>query len=164
MRGQQRELSFRFMAQPGDVNFGGKVHGGAVMRWIDQTGYAAAVAWSGAYCVTAAVSSIQFLQPIRIGDLVSVQAKLIHTGHSSMQFAVDVLARDLRQGQSRLTTSCVMVFVAVDAEAEHPIEVPKWTPTEPDDLKLAAYAERLSEISRSMEKPLREDHPGIIER
>jgi len=51
-----------------------------VMKWIDQAGYACAVGWSGAYCVTVAVGGIQFVEPILIGDLVTVHAKLIHTG------------------------------------------------------------------------------------
>jgi acyl-CoA hydrolase len=92
MPGQQHEVTFRFLAQPTDVNFGGKVHGGMVMKWIDQAGYACAVAWSGAYCVTVSVSGIHFVAPIRIGDLVSVHARLIHTGTSSMHLAVDVMA------------------------------------------------------------------------
>jgi acyl-CoA hydrolase len=47
-----RSITLRFLAEPTDVNFGGKVHGGAVMKWIDQAGYACAVGWSGYYCVT----------------------------------------------------------------------------------------------------------------
>ncbi len=81
MSGQQHEVTFRFLAQPTDVNFGGKVHGGMAMKWIDQAGYACAVGWSGAYCVTASVSGIQFVAPILIGDLVTVRARLIHTAH-----------------------------------------------------------------------------------
>jgi acyl-CoA hydrolase len=48
---REREITLRFLAEPTDVNFGGKVHGGAVMKWIDQAGYACAVGWSGQYCV-----------------------------------------------------------------------------------------------------------------
>ena len=60
MSGTQREITFRFLAEPGDVNFGGQVHGGAVMKWIDQAGYACTVGWAGTYCVTAYVGGIQF--------------------------------------------------------------------------------------------------------
>ena len=49
---RQRDLTMRFLAEPTDVNFGGKVHGGAVMKWIDQAAYAAAVGWCGTYAVT----------------------------------------------------------------------------------------------------------------
>lgn len=75
--GQQRDLTFRFLAEPSDVNFGGKVHGGVVMKWIDQVGFAAASGWSGHYCVTVAVGGIRFVAPVRIGDLVAVSAKLV---------------------------------------------------------------------------------------
>ncbi|MGA3252326.1 MAG: acyl-CoA thioesterase [Paraburkholderia sp.] len=152
MSGQQHEVTFRFMAQPTDVNFGGKVHGGMVMKWIDQAGYACAVGWSGAYCVTAAVSGIQFVKPILIGDLVSVRAKLIHTGSSSMQMAVDVLARDLRSGEERLATSCVMVFVALDKPDGKPTPVPSWAPRDDNERRLQQKALHLLELSKSMEQ------------
>jgi acyl-CoA hydrolase len=151
MPGQQHEVTFRFLAQPTDVNFGGKVHGGMVMKWIDQAGYACAVAWSGAYCVTVSVSGIQFVAPILIGDLVSVRARLIHTGTSSMHLAVDVLARDLRKGEQRLATSCVMIFVALDSPDGKPEAVPVWQPRNEKDRQLQVYAKKLMGMSQSME-------------
>ena len=152
MPGQQSEVTFRFLAQPTDVNFGGKVHGGMVMKWIDQAGYACAVGWSGAYCVTASVSGIQFVAPILISDLVSVRAHLIHTGTSSMHLAVDVLARDLRKGEQRLATSCVMVFVALDSPDGKPTPVPRWEPRDDNERRLQAQAEKLLELSKGMAK------------
>ncbi len=151
MPGHQHELTFRFLAQPTDVNFGGKVHGGMAMKWIDQAGYACAVAWSGAYCVTVSVSGIQFVAPILIGDLVTVHARLIHTGTSSMHMAVDVLARDLRKGEQRLATSCVMVFVALDSPDGKPTAVPVWQPGNDEDRQLQSYARKLMDLSRAME-------------
>ena len=152
MPGQQNEVTFRFLAQPTDVNFGGKVHGGMAMKWIDQAGYACAVGWSGAYCVTVSVSGIQFIAPILIGDLVTVRARLIHTGTSSMHLAVDVLARDLRKGEQRLATSCVMVFVALDSPDGKPTPVPGWEPRTDEDRRLQDYARRLMELSKTMEQ------------
>ncbi len=152
MSGEQHEVSFRFLAQPTDVNFGGKVHGGMAMKWIDQAGYACAVAWSGAYCVTASVSGIQFVAPILIGDLVTVRARLIHTGRSSMHLAVDVMAGDLRKGAQRLATSCVMVFVALDSSDGKPTPVPRWEPRNEAEHRLQAKARQLLELSRGMEQ------------
>ncbi|MDF3980802.1 acyl-CoA thioesterase [Luteibacter sp. PPL201] len=152
MSGTQRDVEFRFLAQPTDVNFGGKVHGGMAMKWLDQAGYACAVGWSGAYCVTVSVSGIQFLAPILIGDLVTVRARLIHTGTSSMHLAVDILARDLRSGEDRLATSCVMVFVAMDkADGGKPTPVPPWRPVSDRDLRLQQYALKLMDMSKAME-------------
>lgn len=152
MPGQQHEITFRFLAEPTDVNFGGKVHGGMAMKWIDQAGYACAVGWSGAYCVTVSVSGIQFVAPILIGDMVTVRARLIHTGTSSMHMAVDVLARDLRKDEQRLATSCVMVFVALDSPDGRPTAVPSWTPRDENELRLQAKARQLLELSKGMQQ------------
>lgn len=160
MPGQQREVTTRFLAEPTDVNFGGKVHGGMVMKWIDQAAYACAVGWSGTYCVTVAVGGIQFVKPILIGDLVSVQCKLIHTGTSSMHFTVDVRARNLEFQKIRLATSCVIMFVALDSPDGKPTPVPGWEPQTDQDRNLADYATRLVDISKAMEQQMVTGQPG----
>ncbi len=154
MSGRQRQSSMRFLAEPADVNFGGKVHGGQVMKWIDQAGYAAAVGWSGHYSVTVAVGGIRFVAPIRIGDLVSVEATLIHTGTTSMHFAVDVRARDLRadEADARLCTHCVIVFVALDAPEGTPMPVPPWQPQSQEDRELAEYALQVMALGKNVEQ------------
>jgi acyl-CoA hydrolase len=153
MPGQDREVKFCFLAQPTDVNFGGKVHGGMVMKWIDQAGYACAVGWSGMYCVTVAVGGIRFVNPIMIGDLVTVDCKLIYTGNTSMHFSVDVIARNLTKGLDTLATHCVVVMVATDA-AGKPAPVPKWLPQTEDDRCLAAYAQKLMELDKGIEQEI----------
>ena len=151
MSGEQRELTFRFLAEPTDVNYGGKVHGGVVMKWIDQVGYAAAVGWSGRYSVTVAVGGIRFVSPIRTSDLVTVTAKLVYTGTSSMHFAVDVRARDpMQESGDRLCTHCVIVFVAMeDGKA---VPVPGWQPQSDEDQRLAEYALKVMELSKGIEQ------------
>jgi len=152
MSGRQRELTMRFLAAPTDVNYGGKVHGGQVMKWIDQAGYAAAVGWSGRYSVTVAVGGIRFVAPIRISDLVTVEAVLVHTGTSSMHFAVDVRARDpMAEGGDRLCTHCVIVFVAVDDDGK-PVPVPGWAPRDDEDRRLSEYAVKVMALSKDIEK------------
>jgi acyl-CoA hydrolase len=152
MSGRQRELTMRFLAEPTDVNYGGKVHGGQVMKWIDQAGYAAAVGWSGNYCVTVAVGGIRFVAPIRISDLVTIETVLVYTGTTSMHFAVDVRARDPRgEGEARLCTHCVIVFVAVD-EAGKPVPVPAWTPISDEDKRLSEYATQVMALSKGIEQ------------
>src|SRR3546814_17362360 len=126
MSGQQRELEFRFLAEPTDVNYGGKVHGGVVMKWIDQVGYAAAVGWSGRYSVTVAVGGIRFVAPLRFSDLVTVSSKLVYTGTTSMHFDVDAHARDPLGGADRPFTHCLLVFVSLADASGNPIEEPTW--------------------------------------
>ncbi len=151
MAGQNREVTFCFLAQPMDVNFGGKVHGGMVMKWIDQAGYACAVGWSSKYCVTVAVGGIRFVQPILIGDLVTVRCQLIYTGTTSMHFSVDVLARQLQTGHEVLATHCVIVMVATDENGK-PTPVPKWEPQTAEERALAEYAQKLMALDRSIEQ------------
>jgi len=57
-------ITLRFLAEPNTVNFGGKVHGGTVMKWIDEAGYACATSWAKRYCVTAFIGGIRFHHPI----------------------------------------------------------------------------------------------------
>jgi acyl-CoA hydrolase len=155
MSGEQRELTFRFLAEPTDVNYGGKVHGGVVMKWIDQVGYAAAVGWSGYYSVTVAVGGIRFVSPIRISDLVTVSTKLVYTGTSSMHFAVGVRARDPMGGEERLCTHCIIVFVAMDATTGKPIAVPPWQPESEEDHHLAEYALKVMALSKGIEETIK---------
>lgn len=156
MSKRQREVTLRFLAEPSDVNFGGKVHGGVVMKWIDQAGYAAAVGWAGTYCVTVAVEGIEFMRPILIGDMVRVRARLAYTGTSSMHIAVDVIAQDLKSGEERIATSCVIVFVALDAPNGHPAPVPKWEPQDECEHCDRDYVLKLAEVSRTMQDLIHE--------
>ena len=71
------------------------VHGGAVMKWIDQAGYSCASAWCEQYCVTVYVGGIRFIKPVLIGDMVRIDAQLIHTGNTSMHIAIDVWSKKL---------------------------------------------------------------------
>lgn len=150
---RQRELTMRFLAEPTDVNFGGKVHGGAVMKWIDQAAYAAAVGWCGTYAVTVAVGGLRFLAPVRIGDLVVVRAKLVRTGTTSMHFSVDVHARSPMgaDGPPRLCAHCMIVFVAMDEAAGKPMPVPSWTPASDSDRRLADYAGKVMALGKGIE-------------
>ena len=151
----RRTSTLRFLAQPGDVNFGGKVHGGAVMKWIDQAGYSCAAAWSGAYCVTVYVSGIHFEHPIQVGEIVELRAQVVYTGRTSMHVAIDVRSSDVRSGAFERTAYCIMVFVALDASGR-PKPVPKWTPETEHDRKLEAYAKRLMALRKNVEEELGE--------
>jgi acyl-CoA hydrolase len=148
-----RKVTLRFLAAPTDVNFGGKVHGGAVMKWIDQAGYTCAAGWTGRYCVTVYVGGIHFVQPIHVGDVVEVRALVIYTGRSSLHVAVDVYARNPRETDARRTGHCVIVFVSLN-ESGRPAPVPKWTPVTEVDRALEAYALELADLRRELDAKL----------
>lgn len=144
------EITLRFLAEPTDVNFGGKVFGGSVMKWIDHAGYSCAANWSRSYCVTAYVGGIRFLQPIHVGDLIELRAELMHTGSSSMHISVSVYARNPTDDESRFTTHCILVFVAVDSDGQ-PARVPPFTPKTPRERRLEEYARRMIEVRQTVQ-------------
>ena len=149
----KRHVKFSFLAEPTDVNFGGKVHGGAAMKWIDQVSYACACAWSGEYSITVYVGGIRFLAPIKIGDLVELEAKIIYTGRSSMHIAVDVYAKKIKENKRTKTTHCIIVFVAVDKDNKS-VEVPKWVPQTEADVALEQYAIKLMERRKEIDETM----------
>jgi acyl-CoA hydrolase len=139
----QRGITLRFLAEPTDVNFGGKVHGGAVMKWIDQAGYTCAAGWTGTYCVTVYLGGLHFLGPIRVGELVELRALVIRTGRTSLDIAIDVYAGDPKTAERRRTGHCVVVFVALGPDGK-PASVRPWQPETAVDRALEGYAERLA--------------------
>jgi acyl-CoA hydrolase len=156
-----RAVTLRFLAEPAHVNFGGKVHGGAVMKWIDQAGYTCAAGWTGGYCVTIYVGGLRFLRPIHVGEVVELRALVIRTGRTSLHVAVDIYARDPKVPELTRTGHCVIVFVALD-EQGRPRSVPPWTPETDTDRALQAYAVRLIELRRLMDAEM-DAHLGQLE-
>ena len=148
---RKREITLRFLAEPTDVNFGGKVHGGAVMKWIDQAGYACAVGWGEQYCITVYVGGIRFYKPVLIGNMVEVRARLVYTGRTSMHVAVEVSASDPKEGGYTKTTQCIIVFVALN-EQGGTAEVDHWQPETDEDVALEEYAKRMMELRQGVEE------------
>jgi acyl-CoA hydrolase len=141
-------ITLRFLAEPSTVNYGGKVHGGTVMKWIDEAGYACATSWAKRYCVTVYVGGIRFHRPIMIGDLVEVEAKLAYTGSTSMNISVEVRSGDMKGGKLETTTECLIVFVSVDSHGK-PMPVNPWAPETPEAVALAKRAKAQLDASRS---------------
>ena len=151
---ENKSVTFQFISEPTDVNFGGNVHGGSVMKWIDQVGYACASNWSGTYCVTVYVGGIRFYQPIKIGEIVKLESKVILTGNSSMHISIDVFSRNVKEKQFEKKTHCIIVFVAVDENGKA-LEVPKWNPLTEKELQLEQYAKKLMNLRKDIEDEMK---------
>lgn len=156
------KITFQFISEPTDVNFGGKVHGGIVMKWIDQTAYTCARSWAENYCVTVYVGGIRFYKPISIGEVIKINAYVIYTGNTSIHIAVDVYSRDFKEQQFEKKTHCVIVFVSVD-EAGNPIPVKKWIPQTETEKKLAEYAKKLVDLREQINNEMKPFFDGIID-
>ena len=110
--GTTPRTTFRFLAAPAVANWGGNAHGGTVMRWIEEAAFACAASWSSDRAVAVYSGGIHFFRPIRIGHLVEVDARLIHTGPHSLHVAVHVRSGPPTDpGAMDATTQCMSVFV-----------------------------------------------------
>lgn len=107
-----------FMAQPTDVNYFGSVHGGNVMKWIDEAAYALAAQHTRKYCVTRFVDGIEFINPISIGDLVLIHAQVVGVGNTSIRMHVAVTSENLLTHKHLENCACDIVFVAVDDDGK----------------------------------------------
>jgi acyl-CoA hydrolase len=144
------EITLRFLAAPTDVGYSGKVSGGRVLEWVDKAGYACAVGWAGTYSVTAYVGNVKFAQPVGVGDLVEVTARLVHSGRSSMHILVAVRSGEPRAAVLTDATECLMVFVAVDAEGRS-TPVPPWAPQTEIDRRWQTSAVRRIQLRADIE-------------
>jgi len=119
----QRELSMTLLMTPDMANFSGNVHGGVLLKLLDQVAYACASRYAGAYVVTLSVDQVMFKQPIHVGELVSFLASVNYVGTTSMEIGIKVVAENIRARTVRHTNSCYFTMVALD-EAGKTVPVP----------------------------------------
>jgi uncharacterized protein (TIGR00369 family) len=130
---------------PTDANPQGNVHGGIIMKLVDEAGAIAATRHSRRPVVTVAVDSMTFLSPIYVGDLVTLTASLSYVGHTSMEVEVLVEAENPLTGEKTHTNSAYVVYVAL-GESGQPCQVPDLiAETEEERERLARGKERQAE-------------------
>lgn len=99
---------------PDMANFIGNVHGGDLLKMLDQVAYACASRYSGNYVVTLSVDQVMFREPIYVGELVTFAASVNYVGNTSMEIGIRVEAEDVRARTVRHTNSCYFTMVAID--------------------------------------------------
>src|SRR5947209_14480346 len=113
VRESQVEMARQMM--PDDANPWGDVHGGAVMKMVDEAAGSAAIRHARCRVSTAAIDYMSFLHPVQVGDLVTLRASVNHVGRTSMEVGVRVEAEDMLTGVEHHTSSAYVVMVALDA-------------------------------------------------
>ncbi|HEY9310783.1 MAG TPA: acyl-CoA thioesterase [Williamsia sp.] len=114
---------------PDMSNFSGNVHGGALLRLLDQVAYACASRYAQTYVVTISVDRVIFREPIHVGELITFSASVNYTGRTSMEIGIRVDSEDVRAGTLRHVNSSYFNMVAVD-ETGSPTSVPNLTPAD----------------------------------
>lgn len=108
-----------------DSNLAGAVHGGTIMKLVDTAGGLAATKFSGNPVVTAAIDELSFLEPVNLGDLVTVTASVNGVGDTSMEVGVKVETENVLTGERRHTSTAYLLYVAVDSGTKQPVRVPR---------------------------------------
>ncbi|GEM55034.1 acyl-CoA thioesterase [Flavobacterium branchiophilum] len=97
---------------PSHTNFSGKIHGGYILSLLDQIAFASASKFSGHYCVTASVDTVDFLNPIEVGELVTMKASVNYVGKSSMIVGIRVESENIQTGKVKHCNSSYFTMVA----------------------------------------------------
>ncbi|MEQ9423152.1 MAG: acyl-CoA thioesterase [Cyclobacteriaceae bacterium] len=108
---------------PSYANFGGKIHGGILLSLMDKVAYACSSKHAGTYCVTVSVDKVNFLQPVEVGDLVSLHAAVNYVGRTSLVIGIKIIAENVKEGHTKHTNSSYFTMVAKD-DVGQPCPVP----------------------------------------
>ena len=108
---------------PSYANFGGKVHGGVILGLMDKIAYTCAASHCKGYCVTASVDSVDFMNPVEVGDLLTLYASVNYVGTSSMEVGIKVESENFREGTVKHTNTSYFTMVALSEETRKPIKV-----------------------------------------
>jgi len=133
------QMTMTVLMTPDTANFAGNVHGGTLLKLLDQVAYACASRYAARYVVTLSVDQVMFRQPVHVGELVTLLASVNHTGTSSMEVGIKVIAEDIRTQATRHVNSCFFTMVAVDDDRK-PVPVPPLRPFSADERRRHAAA------------------------
>lgn len=144
---------------PSYANFGGKIHGGILLSLMDKVAYAAASKHSGAYCVTVSVDTVDFLQPVEVGELVSLLASVNYVGNTSMVIGIKVISENVKTGSVKHTNTSYFTMVA-KAEDDRPTTVPQLVLESQTDVRRfveAIYRKKFKQEYASNFKKIKKD-------
>ena len=138
---------------PSYANFGGKIHGGILLSLMDKVAYASSSKHAGTYCVTVTVDKVEFLEPVEVGELVSLHASVNYVGNSSLIVGIRVEALNVKTGITKHTNSSYFTMVA-KGDDNKPVTVPKLILENNEDIKRFIEAMRMREVKTKINEHL----------
>ena len=134
----ETEVSAAQLMTPEWANFSGNVHGGSVLRLVDDIAYVCAMRYAATVCVTAAVDRVDFHEPIHVGNLLRLSARICYAGRTSMEVEITIFAEDIPTSNFRHTNTCYLTMVAL--EDGKPVAIPRLICRTRDDKARAIQA------------------------
>lgn len=114
----ESQVTITQLMLPSNSNFNGKIHGGHILNLMDQIAFACASKHSAQYCVTASVNKVDFVNPIEVGELVTLKASVNYTGRTSMVIGLRVDSENIRTGETKHCNSSYFTMVAKDKDGK----------------------------------------------
>jgi len=145
---------------PSYANFGGKIHGGILLSMMDKVAYACASKHAATYCVTVSVDKVEFLQPVEVGELVSLHASVNYVGNTSMIIGIRVEAQNVKLGTIKHTNSCYFTMVAKDDD-DRPTTVPELILETRDEVRRCIEAMKMKEIKNKVKEEMNDANSSI---
>lgn len=140
---------------PADTNPAGNVHGGTIMKLIDNAALVVASRHTGKNAVTASIDRLDFHCPVFLGNLVTLKASINRAGKTSMEIGVRVEAENLMTGEVRHTASAYLTFVALDADGR-PTLIPELIAETDEERRRFSDAEKRYQVRREAKKSPKE--------
>ncbi|MDO6390709.1 acyl-CoA thioesterase [Pontibacter sp. BT731] len=145
---------------PSYANFGGKIHGGILLSLMDKVAYACSAKHAGNYCVTVTVDGVHFLQPVEVGELVSLLASVNYVGNTSLMVGIKVIAENVKTGIVKHTNTSYFTMVA-KGDDDKPTQVPGLTLESREDARRFLEAIKRRELAQRYQTELTEAKHGI---
>lgn len=148
------QLTMTVLMTPDMANFSGNVHGGTLLKYLDEVAYACASRYAGRYVVTLSVDQVTFREPVHVGELVTFLASVNYTGRTSMEVGIKVVTENIRERSVRHTNSCFFTMVAIDEQGKS-VEVPVRQPHNSEERRRFEQGRQRREIRQEMESRYR---------
>ncbi|MGY5352550.1 acyl-CoA thioesterase [Wenyingzhuangia sp. IMCC45533] len=131
---QESAVEITELMKPINSNFSGKIHGGYILNLMDQIAFACASKYSGKYCVTASVNTVDFKNPVNVGEFLTLKARVNYVGNTSMTVGIKVISENIQTGEQKHCNSSYFVMVAKTEEGNN-VKVPKLKLTTSEDVR-----------------------------
>jgi uncharacterized protein (TIGR00369 family) len=145
---------------PAYANFGGKIHGGIILSLMDKVAYACSSKHAGTYCVTVSVERVEFLQPVEVGELVSLHASVNYVGKTSMIIGIRVEALNVKTAVVKHTNSSYFTMVA-KGDDDKPTEVPELVLQKEEEVRRFIECLRMKEIRIKVKEEMNDAKSSI---
>src|ERR1700761_4450556 len=140
---------------PSYSNFGGKIHGGILLSLMDKVAYVCAAKHAGNYCVTASIDTVYFLQPVEVGELVSLMASVNYVGNTSLVVDIRVISENIKTNEIKHTNTSYFTMVAKD-ENNQLVQIPGLILHDREDVRRFIEARRRKQIKQNYRKEAEE--------